>query len=112
MSEKKGEYKTGKFTLRRYRRKPQEIKAVQWTGRNLKDAKEVAELVGASLISLSGRGAITISVRADIPYLKVNKGDWIIKAGESDPKILAFLNYPFQAIYEPVGEGEEKEDAT
>lgn len=78
----------------RYRKKPVEIEAVQWTGENLEEIEEFAK--GA----LVHRGPVNIAISMLEGLMRASKGDYIIKgiAGEfyqCKPDI-------FKATYEEV----------
>lgn len=85
----------------RYRKKPVEITAVQWTGTN---AAEVREFMGSDefVVNRRGGGPPTVrltTVHGDTAWARV--GDWII------PEAEAGRFYPckpdvFAATYEPV----------
>ena len=79
----------------RYRKKPVEIEAVQWTGENLEEIKKFA---GNSLTYIEQH----VIIETLEGCRRVNKGDYIIKgiAGEFYPCKPDI----FKATYEEVGE--------
>lgn len=65
----------------RYRKKPVEIEAVQWTGENLE------EIEGFAKGALVHRGPVNIAISTLEGLMRASKGDYIIKgiAGEFYP---------------------------
>ena len=80
----------------RYRKKPVEIEAVQWTGENLEEIEEFAK--GA----LVRRGPVNIAISTLEGLMEASKGDYIIKGitGEFYPCKPDI----FKATYEEVEE--------
>lgn len=77
---------------KRYRKKPVEVEAVQWTGEN---REEVEAFLGADF-KCSDRGAIHFG------YQAASKGDFITR--DEDGALEAFTGRIFQATYQPVEE--------
>jgi hypothetical protein len=87
--------------MARYRKRPVEVQAVQWTGNNM---GEIASMFTADLKAISpmGRSGETLSIRTLEGTMTAQRGDWIIRGVQGEP-------YPckpdiFEATYEPVGE--------
>lgn len=61
----------------RFRKKPVEIDAVQWTGSN---TAEVADFMGSSPgIGSDGQGAHWVEIATLEGTMRADKGDWIIR---------------------------------
>lgn len=97
----------------RFRKKPVEIEAVQWDGRNIDEVLELVDFdklpeTEESRQYVNGPGiATTATGEIEIPTLEGTMrgvpGDWIIRGVKGEV-------YPckpdiFEATYEPVGEG-------
>jgi hypothetical protein len=85
----------------RYRRKrPTEVEAIQWTGRNFADVKAFGS--GAVGIGPVEGGALPLWVVKSSATCRVERGDWIIR--ERDGSGFYPCNADvFAAIYEPAG---------
>lgn len=83
----------------RYKKKPVEIEAVQWTGENLEEVIAFCKFVK---LAREGRGAINLYISTFEGIYACSKGDYIIKgiAGEFYPCKPDI----FKATYEEVGE--------
>lgn len=95
------------MTVKRYRKKPVEIDAVQYTGHN---SDEIRDLVGEDLIYSSAgmigtTGAKELHIRTLEGDMHVSQNDWVIKGVKGE-------FYPvkpdiFEASYDEV-EGQER----
>lgn len=61
----------------KYRKKPVEVEAVRWTGRNDKEMKEFLGLTSSWWLNVAD--SITIDTPGEKDIVKI--GDWIIKDG-------------------------------
>lgn len=94
--------------MTRFRKKPVEVEAVQWTGEN----REELEASQAAIVTWS-RGRI-VGMFDISPYLRVphheeteraDPGDWIVKEGDVFGVYSPLI---FEATYEPAGQGVEE----
>lgn len=83
--------------IRRYRKKPVEIEAVQWNGGCLADAMEIGELVGHR-ISINGQGELIIDTLEG--RMRASKGDFIIRGvrGEIYPCKPDIFELTYEAV--------------
>lgn len=79
--------------MAKYRNRPLEIEAIQWTGHNLKD---VAEFLGGRA-EVSDLGTVIIGVYGDMES-HVEPYDWIIRTW--DGRLEALRPHVFERLYE------------
>ncbi len=82
----------------RYRKKPVEVDAIQWTGENFDAVKAFAS--GAVGIGTVMGGAIPLWVTAAAATCYVERGDWIIREPDGSG-FYPVTDDPFSVIYEP-----------
>lgn len=81
----------------KYRRKPEYVEAIKWTGENYSEIKEFAE---DNIHSYGGCLFLhTSGIRGSIDSAVVNQGDYIVK-GENG-HFYSLDDRAFNAIYEP-----------
>jgi hypothetical protein len=64
------------MTVKRYRTKPCEIEAIQWTGKNL---EEIAKFVGDALEPIERRPDYDLKIRTPEGVMKADRYDHIVK---------------------------------
>jgi hypothetical protein len=69
--------------MKKFRKKPVTIEAIQWTGICLEDAEDIGKQLGSEReITFTGDGTMYISTLEGV--MAANKGDWIIKGVQGE----------------------------
>jgi hypothetical protein len=86
----------------RYRRKPDEILALQWDGADIKGARDF--LRGGEEPALYQRGGTRgediLSIPTDEGAVLCDPGDWIVR--DATGKVVVCDDEVFRAVYEPI----------
>ena len=97
--------------MAKYRRKPIEVKAIQWTGLNLSEIKEfvgdrlICDIVDTAWKVGKGRPAVFMKLKTLEGDVKVYERDYIVK--EANGEFCLYSPATFEKLYESADWGED-----